>query len=67
MEKNLVFKVSGLPGRAGEAQIIRGLGNLDGIKNVTASATEGTVSIENEGCDESLIINKIESMGFHVE
>ncbi len=63
------LKVDGMTCEACEHAIKRGVGKLDGVKDCTASAKDGTATItfDEAAVDQAAIAKTIEKIGYTVE
>lgn len=61
------FKVSGMDCGGCERKITKALTGIRGVKKVSASASEGSVSVTAKGVETGVLTNSIESVGFKVE
>lgn len=63
--KEIIFKVEGMMCEGCEKRIQNSLKSFEGVKEVTANHTDGTVKVVTE-IDEKILREKIEDIGFKV-
>ena len=66
--KEIIIKVDGMVCNGCENRVQNALKNIDGIENVIADHTTGTVTVTSKNeVEESVIKEKIEDIGFEVK
>ena len=66
--KELILKVEGMVCNGCENRVQNALKNIDGIENVIADHTTGTVTVTSKiEVEENVIKEKIEDIGFEVK
>lgn len=64
----MIFKVEGMMCGGCENRVQNALKTLDGVKNVVASHTKGTVTVTlNKEIDRNVVKEKIQDIGYEVK
>ena len=66
--EDLIFKIDGMMCNGCENRVQNAIKTIDGVENVIANHTNGTVTVTlNKKIDKSIIKEKIEDIGYEVK